>query len=148
MSITKNRKAFHDYFIDDQFEAGIVLEGWEVKAIRAGQIQINEAYVRPISGEIFLIGSHITPLDNASTHILPDPTRSRKLLLNKLEIKKLVGKVERAGNTMVPLDMHFSKGKVKLQLGLARGKKQFDKRQTIKERDWQREQSRLLKKIR
>ena len=111
MSITKNRKAFHDYFIDDQFEAGIVLEGWEVKAIRAGQIQINEAYVRPISGEIFLIGSHITPLDNASTHILPDPTRSRKLLLNKLEIKKLVGKVERAGNTMVPLDMHFSKGK-------------------------------------
>ncbi len=148
MAIVKNKKAFHDYFIDEQTEAGISLEGWEVKAIRAGRVQLKEAYVKLISGEIFLIGSHISPLSSVSTHINPDPIRSRKLLLKSIEIKRLIGKVERAGSTMVPLDMHFSKGRVKLQLGLARGKKQHDKRESIKDRDWQREQARIMKQNR
>ncbi len=148
MAIVKNKKAFHDYFIDEQIEAGVVLQGWEVKAIRAGRVQLKEAYVKLLSSEIFLIGSHISPLNSVSSHISPDPIRSRKLLLKQIEIKRLIGKVERAGSTMVPLDMHFSKGRVKLQIGLARGKKQHDKRQTIKDREWQREEARILKQNR
>jgi SsrA-binding protein len=145
MSIAQNKKAFHDYFIEQRFEAGIALEGWEVKAIRAGRVQLREAYVIVSHGEIFLIGCHITPLPTASTHISPDPTRTRKLLLNGAEINKLVGSVERAGYALVPLDMHYSRGRVKLDIGLAKGKKQHDKRQATKEREWQREQQRLLR---
>ena len=145
MSIVENRKAFHDYFIEERYEAGIVLEGWEVKAIRGGRSSIAEAYVMVRGAEIFLIGCHITPLPTASTHVHPDPTRSRKLLLNAEEIRKLIGKIEQRGYTMVPLDLHYSKGRVKLQIGLAKGKKQYDKREAEKDRDWQREQQRLLR---
>jgi SsrA-binding protein len=145
MSIAQNKKAFHDYFIEQRFEAGIALEGWEVKAIRAGRVQLREAYVIVSHGEIFLIGCHITPLPTASTHISPDPTRTRKLLLNGAEINKLVGSVERAGYALVPLDMHYSRGRVKLDIGLAKGKKQHDKRQATKDSEWQREQQRLLR---
>lgn len=145
MSIANNKKAFHDYFIEEQFEAGIVLQGWEVKAIRAGRIQLKEAYVVAKNGEIFLFGAHIGALPTASTHISPDSLRTRKLLLNKSEINKLIGKVDRAGYTMVPVDMHFKAGRVKVQIGLAKGKKQYDKRQTEKNRDWQREQQQIMK---
>jgi SsrA-binding protein len=145
MSIADNKKAFHDYFIEDKFEAGLVLEGWEVKAIRAARVQLKEAYVVVKSGEVYLIGCHISPMLSASTHVHPDPTRSRKLLLRAEEISKLIGKTERAGFTLVPLDMHFSKGRVKLQIGLAKGKKEFDKRATVKEREWQREKQRIVR---
>jgi SsrA-binding protein len=145
MSIAENKKAFHDYFIEDRLEAGLVLEGWEVKAIRAGRAQIKEAYVVIKSGEVFLIGAHVTPLLSASTHISPDPVRTRKLLLHEKEINKLVGKVERAGYTLVPLDLHYLRGRVKLAIGLAKGKKQHDKRDSEKERDWEREKSRLMR---
>jgi SsrA-binding protein len=145
MSIVQNKKAFHDYFIEERFEAGLVLTGWEVKAIRAGRVQLKEAYVVVKGEEVFLIGCHISALESASTHVQPDPTRTRKLLLHGEEIRKLIGKVERAGYTLVPLDLHYSKGRVKLEVGLARGKKQHDKREAIKERDWQREQRRLLR---
>jgi len=145
MSIIDNRKAFHDYFIEERYEAGLVLEGWEVKAIRAGRVQLKEAYVVLRNGAVWLIGCHISPLATASTHINPDPTRSRKLLLHAAEINKLIGKVERAGYTLIPLDMHYSKGRVKLEVGLGKGKKQFDKRATEKERDWQREKQRLMR---
>ncbi|MDK9704817.1 MAG: SsrA-binding protein SmpB [Sulfuritalea sp.] len=145
MSIADNKKAFHDYFIEERYEAGLVLEGWEVKAIRAGRAQIKEAYVVLKNGEVFLIGAHITPLLSASTHVHPDPVRTRKLLLHTEEISKLIGKVERAGYTLVPLDLHYSKGRVKLSLGLAKGKKQHDKRDAEKDRDWVREKSRLMK---
>jgi SsrA-binding protein len=145
MSIVDNRKAYHDYFIEEKFEAGVALEGWEVKAIRAGRAQIKEAYVVVKSGEIVLIGSHITPLVSASTHVTADPTRTRKLLLHRKEINRLVGQVERAGYTLVPLNMHFSKGRIKLDVGLAKGKKQYDKRATVKEREWNREQQRLMR---
>ena len=148
MSIVDNKKAFHDYFIEERFEAGLVLEGWEVKSIRAGRIQLKEAYVIVRNGEIFLFGAHISPLPTASTHIQPDPVRTRKLLLNANEISKLIGKVERAGFTMVPLNLHFSKGSIKCEIGLAKGKKQFDKRDAEKARDWQREQQKLLKQNR
>jgi SsrA-binding protein len=144
MSIIDNKKAFHDYFIEERFEAGLVLEGWEAKSIRAGRAQIKEAYVIIKSGEIFLIGAHISPLTTASTHIHPDPVRTRKLLLHSAEISKLVGKVERAGYALVPVDLHFVKGRVKLSVGLAKGKKQHDKRETEKERDWNREKTRLM----
>ena len=144
MSIIDNRKAFHDYFIEDRFEAGLVLEGWEAKAIRAGRAQLKEAYVVIKSGEIFLIGAHISPLTTASTHINPDPVRTRKLLLHKAEIAKLIGKVERAGYALVPIDLHYTKGRIKLSVGLAKGKKQYDKRETEKERDWVREKARLM----
>jgi len=146
MSIVENKKAFHDYFIEERYEAGLVLEGWEVKAIRAGRAHLKEAYVVVKTAEPFIIGMHITPLLSASTHVRADPTRSRKLLLNAEEIRKLIGKVEQKGYTLVPLDLHYSKGRVKLQIGLARGKKQHDKREAEKERDWQREQQRLLRK--
>ena len=145
MSIIDNRKAFHDYFIEEKYEAGLVLQGWEVKAIRAGRANIKESYVVIRSAEIFIVGMHITPLESASTHIHPDPTRTRKLLLHAEEIAKLIGKVERAGYALVPLDLHYSKGRVKISVGLAKGKKQFDKRETEKERDWDREKARLIR---
>lgn len=145
MSIIDNRKAYHDYFIEDKYEAGLVLEGWEVKAIRAGRSNIKESYVVIRNGEIFIVGMHITALESASTHIHPDPTRTRKLLLHATEIDKLIGKVERAGYALVPLDLHYTKGRIKALIGLAKGKKQFDKREAEKERDWKKEQSQLLK---
>lgn len=145
MSIVENRRAFHDYFIEERFEAGISLEGWEVKAIRAGRANLKEAYVVVKGGELMLIGSHISPLATASTHVHPDPTRTRRLLLHREEINRLIGKVERAGYTLTPLDLHYSKGRVKLAIGLAKGKKQHDKRAAIKEREWNREQQRLLR---
>lgn len=146
MSIVDNKKAFHDYFIEERYEAGLVLEGWEVKAIRAGRAQIKEAYVILKKDEPYVIGMHVSPLPTASTHVRPDPTRSRKLLLNAEEIRRLIGKVEQRGYTLVPLDLHYAKGRVKLAVGLAKGKKQYDKRDTEKERDWQREQQRLLRR--
>jgi len=145
MSIVRNKKATHEYFIEEKFEAGLVLEGWEVKAIRGGRAQIGEAYIIIRSGELYLIGAHMTPLPEASTHINPDPTRTRKLLLHGKEIAKLIGKVERAGYSLVPLDLHFQRGRIKLEMGLAKGKKQFDKRADAKDKDWKREQERLLK---
>jgi SsrA-binding protein len=145
MSIVQNRKASHDYFIEQRFEAGIALEGWEVKAIRAGRAQLKEAYVIVSNGALFLIGSHISPLLAASTHLIPDPVRTRKLLLHAREISELIGSVERAGYTLVPLDLHFKKGLIKLEIGLAKGKKQYDKRRDEKEKDWRREQQRLLR---
>jgi SsrA-binding protein len=145
MSIVDNKKAYHDYFIEEKFEAGVALQGWEVKAIRAGRAQIKEAYVVVKDGEIVLIGSHITPLISTSTHVSADATRTRKLLLHKKEINRLVGQVERAGYTLVPLNLHYTKGRVKLDVGLAKGKKQHDKRATIKEREWNREQQRLMR---
>jgi SsrA-binding protein len=148
MSIVQNKKAFHDYFIEERYEAGIALEGWEVKAIREGRVQLKEAYVIISGGELFLIGAHISPLPTASTHIQPDPTRTRKLLLKAGEISKLIGAVERAGYTLVPLDMHYVRGRVKLEIGLAKGKRQHDKREAEKDRDWKREQQRLLRHAR
>ncbi len=145
MSITENRKARHDYFIEDRYEAGLVLEGWEVKSIRAGRVQINEAYVIVQRGALMLIGAHISPLQTASTHIHPDPVRTRKLLMHGAEIQRLIGKVERAGYALVPLDLHYLRGRVKLALGLAKGKRQFDKRQAEKEREWSREKQRVLR---
>ncbi|MBW8067542.1 MAG: SsrA-binding protein SmpB [Ferrovum sp.] len=145
MSLIDNRKAFHDYFIEERHEAGIVLEGWEVKAIRAGRGQIKEAYVVILEGELYLLGAHISPLPTASTHIHPDPTRTRKLLLHAAEIAKLIGKVERAGYTLIPLNLHYSKGRIKVDIGLAKGKKQHDKREAEKEKDWEREKQRWLK---
>ena len=146
MSIVQNRKASHDYFIEQRFEAGIALHGWEVKAIRAGRAQIREAYVIVKDGELWLVGSHIGALPTASTHVQPDPTRTRKLLMHREEIERLVGAVERAGYTLVPLDLHYTRGRVKLAVGLARGKQQHDKRQSIREREWGREQQRLLRR--
>ena len=145
MSIADNRKAFHDYFIEERFEAGIVLEGWEVKAIRAARAQLKEAYVVVRREELFLIGAHVSPLGSASTHVNPDPVRTRKLLLHSEEISKLIGKVERAGYTMVPLNLHYTRGRIKLEIGLAKGKKQHDKRQAEKDREWQREKQRLVR---
>jgi SsrA-binding protein len=145
MSIVANRKAYHDYFVEEKFEAGLALEGWEVKAVRAGRAQLKEAYVMVKNGEIFLIGAHVMPLPTASTHIHPDPTRTRKLLMHRGEISRLVGKVERAGYTLMPLDLHFNRGRIKLEIGLAKGKKQYDKRETEKLRDWNREKQRLLR---
>ena len=145
MSIVENRKAFHDYFIEERFEAGIALEGWEAKSIRAGRANLKEAYVVVKGGELFLIGAHLSPLATASTHVHPDPTRTRRLLLHREEISRLIGKVERAGYTLTPLDLHYSKGRVKLAIGLAKGKKQHDKRATLRDREWNREQQRLLR---
>jgi SsrA-binding protein len=145
MSIVANRKAYHDYFVEEKFEAGLALEGWEVKAIRAGRAQLKEAYVLMKNREIVLFGAHIMPLPTASTHVRPDPTRTRKLLMHRIEINRLVGKVERAGYTLVPLDLHFKGGRVKLEIGLAKGKKQYDKREAEKQRDWNRERQRLLR---
>jgi len=148
MSIVQNKKAFHEYFIEDRYEAGLVLEGWEVKAIRAGRANLKEAYVTVKDGALYLFGSHISPLTSASTHILPDPTRTRKLLLHEAEINKLIGKVQRAGYTLMPLDLHFKNGLLKLNIGLAKGKKQHDKRATERERDATREAQQAMKKNR
>lgn len=145
MSIIENKKAFFDYTIEERYEAGLALEGWEVKAIRAGQVQIKEAYVIVKNGALWLFGCHITPLLSASTHVHPDPTRTRKLLLHADEISKLIGKVEQKGYSLLPLNLHYSKGRVKLEVGLGKGKKQYDKRATEKERDWKREQEQLMK---
>lgn len=145
MSIVQNKKAFHDYTIEERFEAGLALEGWEVKAIRAGQVHLKEAYVIVRGAELFLLNAHITPLKTASTHVTPDPTRTRKLLLHAAEIRKLIGKVERAGYALVPLDLHYSKGRIKLEFGLAKGKRQFEKRADEADKAWKREQQRLLK---
>jgi SsrA-binding protein len=145
MSIIDNKKAFHDYFIEERYEAGLVLEGWEVKAIRAGRVQLKEAYVVLKQEEVWLIGCHISPLPTASTHIKPDPTRSRKLLLHANEIRKLIGKVQQAGFTLVPLNLHYAKGRIKLEIGLAKGKKLHDKRASEKEREWARDKARLMR---
>jgi len=145
MSIVQNKKAFHDYFIEEKYEAGLVLEGWEVKAIRAGRVQIKEAYVVIRNADLYLIGCHISALPTASTHINPDPTRTRKLLLHSEEIRRLIGKAERAGYTLVPLDMHYTRGRIKLEIGLAKGKKQHDKRESEKEKEWERDKQRLMR---
>lgn len=145
MTIADNKKAFHDYFIEDRYEAGIVLEGWEVKAIRAGRAQIKEAYVTIKDGEIYLFGAHISALQSTSMFDHPETTRTRKLLLNAEEIDKLIGRVERSGYTMVPLNLHFKSGRVKCEIGLARGKKQYDKRDAEKTREWEREHQRIMK---
>jgi SsrA-binding protein len=148
MSIVDNKKAFHDYFIEEQYEAGMVLEGWEVKSIRAGRAQLKEAYVIIRNAEIFLFGAHISPLPTASTHVSPDPVRTRKLLLKSEEIKRLIGKVERAGYTLLPLNLHYQRGRIKCEVGLAKGKKQHDKRDTERDRDAKREVDRAMKQNR
>jgi len=145
MSIVENRKAFHDYFVEDRYEAGLVLEGWEVKAVRAGRAQISDAYVIVGEGALWLIGSHISALPTASTHVRADPARTRKLLMNAEEIRRLVGKVEQRGYTLIPLDLHFAKGRIKLQIALAKGKLKHDKRASEREKEWQREKTRLLR---
>ena len=145
MTIVENRKATHEYFIEERYEAGVALEGWEVKAIRAGRAQLKEAYVMVRNEEIFLIGAHISPLSAASTHVHPDPVRTRKLLLHAEEIRRLIGRVDRAGYTLVPLDLHYVRGRVKINIGLAKGKKQYDKRAAEKEKEWNREKQRLLR---
>jgi SsrA-binding protein len=145
MSIVDNKRAFFDYSVEDRYEAGLVLEGWEVKAIRAGRVHLKEAYIYMRSGAPYLVGCHITALASASTHVKPDPTRSRKLLLRKEELRKLIGKTEQRGYTLVPINLHYSKGRVKLDMGLGKGKKLFDKRDAEKDRDWKREQERLMK---
>ncbi|HTY49686.1 MAG TPA: SsrA-binding protein SmpB [Steroidobacteraceae bacterium] len=143
--VAENRRARFDYFIEDRYEAGVVLQGWEVKSMRAGKAQITEAYVYLKDGEAFLYGAHVSPLPTASTHLVPNPVRTRKLLLNRAELQRLVGSVERAGYTLVPLELYFRDGRVKLAVGLAKGKKQHDKRATEKDRDWQRDKARLLR---
>ena len=144
MSIVQNRKAFHDYFVEERYEAGLVLEGWEVKAIRAGRAQIGDAYVIVDKGALWLLGAHISPLLAASTHVKADPTRTRKLLMNAEEIRRLIGKVEQRGYTLIPLDLHFSRGRIKLQIALAKGKLKHDKRASEREKEWQRQKTRLL----
>ncbi len=145
MSIAENKKAFFDYFIEERYEAGLVLVGWEVKAIRANRAQIKEGYVILKQGAFYLIGAHISALPEASTHVVPDPVRTRKLLLHEEEIKKLIGRVEQRGYTLVPLNLHYKGGRIKLEIGLAKGKKQHDKRDAEKEKDWKREQGQLMK---
>jgi SsrA-binding protein len=144
-TIAVNKKAFHDYHIETRYEAGIVLEGWEVKSIRAGRIQLKDSYVIIKHGEPWLLGMHISPLATTSTHIKTDPLRTRKLLLNSKEIRMLIGAVQRKGYTLATLSMYWKKNRVKVEIGLAKGKKEFDKRETIKQRDWQREKQRIAK---
>lgn len=143
--IAVNRRARHDYFIEDRFEAGLALEGWEVKSLRAGNAQLTEGYVNLKKGEAWLVGAHFSPLKTTSTHIKADPTRSRKLLLHRYELDRLTGAVERKGYALIPLDLHWFKGRAKLTIGLAKGKKQHDKRKDTKDRDWQRQKERILK---
>jgi len=145
MSITQNRKAFHDYFIEERYEAGLVLEGWEVKAIRAGRVQLADAYVLVRNGALWLVGAHISPLPTVSTHFVPDPTRSRKLLMHAEEVQRLIGKVEQRGYTLIPLDMHYGKGRIKLAVALGRGKLKHDKRAAERDREWERDKQRLLR---
>jgi len=144
-TIALNKKAKHDYFIEDRYEAGIALEGWEVKSLRAGRVQLRDSYVLLKDEEAFLFGALITPLPTASTHIQPDAQRTRKLLLHRHELSRLIGAVERKGYTLIATAMYWKKGRAKVEIGLARGKREHDKRATLKERDWQREQRRLLK---
>jgi SsrA-binding protein len=144
-TIALNRKARHDYHLEDEFEAGIALEGWEVKSLRAGRAQLKESYVIIRHGELFLFGAHFSPLPAASTHVVADPTRTRKLLLNRREIDRLIGSVERSGYTVVPLSLYWKKGRVKLKIALAKGKKLHDKRAAIREREWERDKHRLAK---
>ncbi len=145
MTIVDNRKAFHDYFIEERYEAGVVLHGWEVKAIRAGRVQLKEAYVIVRDDEVFLFGAHISALLSASSHVHPEALRTRKLLLHAEEIKRIRAKVERAGYTLVPLNLHYVRGRVKCEIGLAKGKKMHDKRETEKQRDSQREIQSIMK---
>ncbi|AEP36637.1 SsrA-binding protein [Taylorella asinigenitalis 14/45] len=145
MSIVENKRARHDYFIEDRFEAGLVLEGWEVKAIRAGKVQLHDTYVIVKDGELYILNMHVNPLLSASTHVHPQSNRTRKLLMHKREINRLIGKVEQKGYTLIPLNLHYKSGKIKLDFGLAKGKKAHDKRDTLKERDWQREKERIMK---
>lgn len=145
-SIALNRKAGFDYFIEDQYEAGLVLEGWEVKSLRAGKINLSDSHVIIKYGEAFLFGAQIQPLLTASTHSIPDPIRTRKLLLNKRELNYLIGSVERQGYTIVPLSLYWKKNNIKIKIALAKGKKEHDKRDTIKDREWQRDRSRIMKK--
>jgi SsrA-binding protein len=144
--IAENRRARFDYFIEERYEAGLALQGWEVKAMRAGRAQLAEAYVYLRGGEAFLIGAHLTPLNTTSTHVTADPVRTRKLLLNYSELQGLIGAVERRGYTIVPLELYWKNGRAKLQVGLAKGKKQHDKRAVEKDRDWQRNKARLLRR--
>lgn len=144
-TIAQNRVATHDYFIEERYEAGLALLGWEVKSLRAGRAQLKESYVVLKGGEAWLLGSHVSPLSSASTHVNPDPTRTRKLLLHRAELSKLIGHVERKGYTLVPLAMYWKKGRAKLEIGLAKGKKLHDKRASEKDRDWQREKQRVMK---
>lgn len=144
-TIALNRQATHDYFIEERFEAGLVLQGWEVKSLRAGRAQLKESYVVLKNGEAFLLGSHISALSTASTHVVPDPVRTRKLLLHASELSRLIGHVERKGYTLIPLALYWKKGRAKLEIGLGRGKKMHDKRATEKDRDWQREKQRVMK---
>jgi len=146
--IAVNRRARYDYFIEERFEAGVALLGWEVKSLRAGRLQLQEAYVLLKGDEAWLFGAHVSPLPTASTHVLPDPTRSRKLLMHRRQIDALVGAVERKGRTIVPLAMYWKNGRAKLEIGLARGKKEHDKRHNTRERDWQREKARVMKRRR
>jgi len=144
-TIASNKKARFDFFIEEEYEAGLSLEGWEVKSMRTGLVQLKESYVTIHRGELYLYGAHITPLTSASSHVTPDPVRARKLLMKRDEINRLIGQVERAGYTLAPLSLYWIRGRAKLKVGLAKGKKQHDKRASIKERDWKREQQRLLK---
>jgi SsrA-binding protein len=144
-TVALNKKARHDYFIDERFEAGLALQGWEVKALRAGRLQLKEGYILLKEGEAYLIGAHISPLSTTSTHVIADPTRLRKLLLHRRQIDSLIGAVDRKGYTLVPLSVYWKDGRAKLEIGLARGKKQHDKRADTKDRDWQREKARLMK---
>ena len=144
-TIALNKKAGHDYFIEQRIEAGVSLEGWEVKSLRAGRIQLKESYVRILHGEAFLLGAHISALSTASTHVNPDPVRTRKLLLKRAELNRLIGLTERAGYTLIPTAMYWKRGRAKLEIGLAKGKKLHDKRATEKDKDWQREKERLFK---
>jgi len=144
--IAENRKARFDYFIEERYEAGLELQGWEVKSMRAGRAQLKEAYVYLRGGEAFLIGCHLSPLNSASTHVTPDPVRTRRLLLHRNELDQLIGAVERRGYTLVPLELYWKKGRAKLAVGLAKGKKMHDKRATEKERDWQRDKARLMRR--
>lgn len=144
-SIVFNRKAGFEYFIENQYEAGLVLQGWEVKSLRAGKVNLSDAHVIIKYGEAFLLGAQIQPLQTASTHTIPEPDRTRKLLLNRKELSQLIGSVERQGYTIVPLSLYWKKNKIKIKIALAKGKKEHDKRDTIKDRDWHRDRSRLMK---
>jgi len=144
-AIARNKKAFHDYSIEEHFEAGLALQGWEVKSLRAGRAQIKESYVLIKDGEAYLFGCHISPLVSASTHVKTDPTRTRKLLLHRAEISRLIGASERKGYTLMPLALYWKHGRAKLDMGLAKGKKEHDKRESEKDRDWQREKQRLMR---
>jgi SsrA-binding protein len=144
-TIALNRQATHDYFIEERLEAGLALQGWEVKSLRDGRAQLKESYVILKNGEAWLFGAHVSPLTSASTHVNPDPVRNRKLLLHRHELSRLIGHVERKGYTLIPLALYWKKGRAKLEIGLAKGKKQHDKRASEKEKDWQREKQRVMK---